>query len=400
MKKWIWLCSTLLGLCLVVGNLYLYQKYNDKVYHVTKITNFNNPVEGDIRISYINKGVVTSNEENVIMYQRQLGIVGEILVSEGDQVQVGTKLLQYNTDDSEELMYQLESKITRALAESTKIRKDISALRSVRFPTVFESEWEEAQTEANQVLIDSQIRELELKEELLEMDIEDDQLQLQKLESDIESKTVVSTTEGIVKTINKNGNDELITIITYPYVIKGELSESDLENIEIGQKVYVSQGEKPIIGTVQEISQFPVKSPSLHEETSYFPFTISVQEENKLLFGHHVGVEIVKKESIDTIIIPANSVTKNKFKDSSVYILEQGKAKKVEIQLGIQSDSRVEVVNGINENVLLVTAPDKKIKADIPFIMPVQNLVGSSSQLNKVEKKEATSTVLRAIITK
>ncbi|WP_456276098.1 efflux RND transporter periplasmic adaptor subunit [Bacillus sp. AK128] len=399
MKKWIWTLSILLVLCIVMGNLYLYQTNRDKVYHVTKITSFDKPTEGDMRISYLKKGVVTSSEEKVITYQQQLGVLDEILVSEGDQVQVGTPLVQYSIEDLNVLKLQLESKIDRSEAESSKLRSDISALRAVTFPTVFESEWEEAQSEANETLIDSQIRELELQEELLEMDIEDYELELEALANLEASRTTTSTSPGIVTSVNENGHDELLTIVTYPYVIEGELSESDLTEIEVGQKVYIPNGEKPLVGTINEISAFPVKAPSLHEETSYFPFSITVaEEEGALLYGHHMEVDIVKTESLDTLILPSQAVKGTKDQTDIVFILERGKVKKIEVEKGIENEGKVEIVTGLTGQELVVTSPKKNIKADLPFTMSMKKLYVGASELKSVEKKEWTTTILRAVI--
>ncbi|MBM7659999.1 HlyD family secretion protein [Bacillus mesophilus] len=400
MKKWIWSSIIILVLCLILGNLYLLKKYDADLYFVSKVDAFHQPVEGDIRISHFKKGVVTAQEESVISYQPQLGVIEEILVKEGDFVQVGTPLVQYSTTQSEGLIQQLESKIERAQAEERKLSKDISALKSISYPTVFESEWEEAQAEANEILIDSQIRELELKEELLEIDIEDYELQLESIENEADAQTILSTTDGIVKSINKNGKDELITIITYPYVIKGELSEQELQSIQVGQKVYISKGKQPLIGTISDISQFPVNSPSLHEETSYFPFTINVEEvedQEQLLFGHHIGVEVVQQESFATLLLPEHSVLRNR-SEYSAFVMEKGKVKEVELQLGIESKGRIEILDGISMDDIVVGAPDKLIKADTPFIMPVKKLIVKSSQLEDVNKKEATTTILRAMI--
>ncbi|WP_246938990.1 efflux RND transporter periplasmic adaptor subunit [Bacillus pinisoli] len=395
MKKWIWSCSILLTTSIIVGNLYLYQKYNEKVYKVEKVHQFEQSKEGDIRISHIKRGVVTSLEEQVISYQQQLGTIDEILVSEGDEVTVGTELLRYSTSEYIELTDQLESKIDRAEAEITKIKSDILALKRVQFPTEFESEWEEAQAEANEALIDSQIRELEFQEELLEMDIEDYESQLNRVESQIDTKTIVSTSDGIVKSVSPNGQDEIMKIITYPYVIKGELTERDLEHIEVGQKVYIPQGEQPILGTISEISQFPIKAPSLHEETSYFPFSVTVtEEENPLLFAHHLEVEIVESESLQTQLLPSKTIVKGK--KPFVYVLENGKVKKVEIEIGLENKGKTEVISGITNEHLIVSKPTK-LKSDLPFVMPAKEVFGDFSQLKEIKKKKATAFVLRAM---
>jgi HlyD family secretion protein len=397
MKKWIWSCAILIILIFVLGNIYLYQKHESEVYRVTKVDQFLEPEKGDIRKSFLKDGVVTSSEEHKIMYNPQLGVLDEILVNEGDFVQVGSLLLRYKTDELERLTQQLESKRQRALAESGKIRNDIIALRAINIPTVFETEMEEAEAKANKVLISSQIRELELREDLLDIDIEEYESQIESIEDEEQTKAVASNIEGIVKSVNLNSHDELLTIITYPYIIQGELTEKDLKDIEVGQKVYISRNEGELVGTVSEISQFPVKAPSLHEETSYFPFSVMVTEEaDQLAFGHHIGVEIVKAESIDTILVPTKSVVQDKDKKSFVYVVNNGKLAKYKVDLGIEDKKKVEVIDGITEAELLVLQPKDDMKDGIPFIMPMNNIEVDASQLKEVRKREIASVILKS----
>jgi HlyD family secretion protein len=399
MKKWIWSCAILIILIFVAGNTYLYQKYESDVYRVTKVDQFLEPQKGDIRKSFLKDGVVTSSEEHKIIYNPQLGILDEILVKEGDLVEVGSLLLRYKTDELDRLSQQLESKRERALAESEKISKDIIALRAIKMPTAYETEMEEAEAKANKVVINSQIRELELRGDLLDIDIEDYESQIDSIEDEEQSKAVASKMKGIVKSVNLNSHDELLTIITYPYIIQGELSEKDLKHTEVGQKVYISRDEGELVGTISEISQFPVKAPSLHEKTSYFPFSVMVTETvDQLPFGHHIGVEVVKAESLDTLLVPVKSVVERKDKKGIVYVVTNGKLSEHKVDLGIQDKKKVEVTDGITETVLLVLQPKDDMKDGIPFIMPMKNIEVDAAQLKEVRKKEIASVILKAFV--
>jgi HlyD family secretion protein len=400
MQKWIWSSSILFVLCFVLGNVYLLQKYKNDVYRVVGVEEFTEPTKGDIRNVIPKDGVVTSSEEQVISYSRELGMIDEIFVKEGEHVQVGSSLFQYKTTELERLKQQLERKIDIAEAESTKIRKDINALNSIKTSSSSsQTDEEKAAAEANQIVIKSQVRELELRENLLELDIEDYENQLDFIDEEEESKVIVSSIEGIVKEVNPSNYDKMITILTFPYVVQGELSEKDIVNVEVGQKVYITGGLQKIVGTISEISQFPVDTPSLKQETSYFPFSVVAGEGvDQLPFGHHLGMQIVQAESEDTTLIQTKSVFRLKNGKGKLFVANNGKLKEVKVDLGLKERNKIEVVDGLKGSELIVLQPTNKMKSGLPFILPMKNIELDKIELDEIGKRETASTILKGFI--
>ncbi|MFZ3589871.1 efflux RND transporter periplasmic adaptor subunit [Bacillus sp. DJP31] len=400
MKKWIWSCTILICLIFILGNVYLYQKYNDEMYSVTKVEGFVKPQKSDIRNSTMKDGVVTTTDEQVIAYNPEFGLLDEVLVKEGDTVGKGTVLIQYKTDEYDRLKQQTEMKIDRTIAEADKVRKDITALGSIRIPTTFETEIEEAEAKANEIIIDSQIRELELKEELLELDIKEYDSQIEAIEAKEESNVTLSPINGIVKEVNSNNLKELVTIISNPYVVQGELSEQDIKTIEIGQKVYVSLDNKKLVGTISEISPYPVDPPSLDQETSYFPFTVSVTEEEQLAFGHHLRLEIVRAESVDATLVSTNTMVEKAGKEGRLYLAENGRLKETKVTLGLREKQKVEVTNELELDALLLRNPSKDIKDGSHFVMPLKGFEFITADLKSISKRDSATIILKAFVGK
>lgn len=400
MKKWIWSSIILFILCVTLGNIYLMKKYEDKIYSVVRVSEFGKPNKGDIRNILTKDGVVTANREELVAFNRELGLLDEILVEEGEQVTAGTSLFEYEATDIERLQEQLTRKIEIAEAERSKIVKDIVALGSYRSTTSTSQtpEAKEAQ-EANQRIISSQIRELELRDELLELDIEDYVNQLDRLETEADSLVVQSSVNGIVKSINPSNPSEMITIVEFPYIVQGVLSEKELKDVTVGQKVYVTNDGLQLEGTISNVSQFPVETPNLKEKISYFPFTVTVTKEAELLpFGHHLGIDIVQEESVDTLLIQTKSVFRSGKDKGKLYIEKNGKIKKVNVQLGIQNGPKIEVVEGLKGKELLVLKPSINMKTGTPIVLPLDHTKLHKKQLDEIGKRQIAAIIGKALL--
>lgn len=400
MKKWIWSSIILFILCVTLGNIYLMKKYEDKIYSVVRVSEFGKPNKGDIRNILTKDGVVTANREELVAYNRELGLLDEILVEEGEQVTAGTSLFEYEATDIERLQEQLTRKIEIAEAERSKIVKDIVALGSYRSTTSTSQtpEAKEAQ-EANQRIISSQIRELELRDELLELDIEDYENQLDRLETEADSLVVQSSVNGIVKSINPSNPSEMITILEFPYVVQGVLSEKEQKDITVGQKVYVTNEGVQLEGTISDVSQFPIETPNLKQKISYFPFSATVTKEAELLpFGHHLGIDIVQEESEDTLLIQTKSVFRSGKDKGKLYIEKNGKVKKINVQLGIQNGSKIEVVEGLKGKELLILKPSIDMKSGTPIVLPLDHTKLHKKQLDEIGKRQIAAIIGKALL--
>ncbi|KAA0547446.1 efflux RND transporter periplasmic adaptor subunit [Bacillus sp. BGMRC 2118] len=400
MKKWIWSSVILFILCVTIGNIYLMNKYDDKIYRVVSVGEFGEMKKGDLRNVVTKDGVVTANKVESVAYNQEFGLLDEILVDEGEQITVGSSLFQYATTDIEQVEKQINRKISLAEAEQSKISRDLSALRSYR-GTTQDNQTTEAKeaAEANQRIINSEISELELRDELLDLDIEEYENQLEQLEKEEASMVVQSTINGIVKSINPSNPSELITILEFPYVVQGVLSEKEIKDITVGQKVYVSNDGLQLVGTISEVSQFPVETPNLKQKESYFPFSVTVTEEPELLpFGHHLDMDIVQEESEDTTYIHTSTVFRTGKDKGKVYIENKGKIKKVNVALGMQSSSKVEILDGLEGKELLVLNPSIDMKTGTPIVLPLEGTKMHGKQLDEIGKRQMASTIGKAML--
>ena len=148
--------------------------------------------------------------------------VKDILVSEGDEVQVGTPLFTYDTDElaakKESASLELEglnntlSGYDAQIEQLTKEKKDASKDQQLDYTL--------------------QIQQVQTQQKQTQYDIATKQAEISKYEDSINNATVTSTMVGVVKKINENqsadqtdSNTFMTIISTGDYRVKGTIDE-------------------------------------------------------------------------------------------------------------------------------------------------------------------------------
>jgi len=84
----------------------------------------------------------------------------------------------------------------------------------------------------------------------------------------------------------------------------------------------------------------------------------------KILPGSFADVELILQEIDDALMIPTHSVVPE-LKGQKVFLYKDGSAVPHNIQIGIRTDTRVQVVGGLNENDTLITSGILQLRPDM-----------------------------------
>jgi len=115
--------------------------------------------------------------------------------------------------------------------------------------------------------------------------------------------------------------------------------------------------EKRYRGKVISISSVAVVIKNGNNEERYLTVTVELNDTKGLMPGANVGVEISGKALSGINVVDAFSVVEENGKNY-VYIIENRRARKVEIQTGIKTLSKYEVLN-LPEGIEVVVNPFK-----------------------------------------
>lgn len=228
-------------------------------------------------------------------------------VSVGDEVQVGTKLFEYDTDEAQDSITQLEIDIENAdiTIESTKAQ-------------IEQLEKERAKVSDNEKLsYTTQIMTAENSIKRTEYEKKSKQAEMENLKKQIANSVVTSPIQGVIKTISNpdssstggmdytsdSDSSAYMTIMaTGDYRVKGTVNEQNISQLSEGSPVIVhSRVDESIIwrGTISSIdrenpqssqnSSFYYGSSDSSETTSSnYTFYVELDSSDGLMLGQHV----------------------------------------------------------------------------------------------------------------
>lgn len=155
-----------------------------------------------------------------------------------------------------------------------------------------------------------------------------------------------------------------VKVLYYPYTIDITLSKYDVLDVALNQDVVVqSANGKEINGKVSYISSVAVSSSGLNigsimggnsSATSVIPAKITVDDAtSNLIVGIDVPVSIVTQTVENAVVVPVETICIDG-EDVFVYVLEDGKAVKRDVELGISSDTHYQIISGVTVDDVLI----------------------------------------------
>ncbi|MFC0469841.1 efflux RND transporter periplasmic adaptor subunit [Halalkalibacter kiskunsagensis] len=325
---------------------------------------------------YAFSGKIEPEKHEKIYVEPDKGTVKEVFVKEGDTVEEGTPLFEYEPlEDSnlelEQLKMQLEMsylQINQAQKRQTKMEKAIKEAEK--------EEKELLQEDLEQVKFDLRMMNLEAGQQ---------QKQIKSLTDEQESTTVLSKSAGIVQSINQDIADgaqmeqaqgAFIQIVsTGSYLIKSQVNEFLIDTLEVDTKMKITKkagGDEEWQGTITEIGRLPVGANEdsqmmdmyleTNPQSSNYPFTVLIEDHSGLEIGFHVNLEpISEEESVSSVVKVMQDFVVWDEDEPYVWVVDENQtARKQYVEVGHQFDEEfaIEIVSGVTlENYLVYPDP-------------------------------------------
>ena len=194
--------------------------------------------------------------------------------------------------------------------------------------------------------------------------------QLQYSQSKLEDYAISATIDGTITSQTVKVGDWISagTVISKvsnmdKFEFKIPVDELDISKVSLNSKVYVSIDalpktvDNPIEGKIEKL---PLEGVAVGGVTDYY-VTLSIPYVEGLRIGMNASADIVVAESISTLKIPVECVTKENGK-YFVEILNGENVERREVEIGIQNTSYYEIISGLKE--------------DDDIVVPQQNIFG------------------------
>ncbi len=154
-----------------------------------------------------------------------------------------------------------------------------------------------------------------------------------------------------------------VKVLYYPLVADISLNKYDVLEVELDQEVIIKPASgNELDGKVSYISAVASSSNGLNLGTimggsassSVIPAQVTIENADRsVIVGIDVQVSIITDTVENAIVVPVEVICIDG-EDVFVYVLEDGKAVKRNVELGISSDTYYQVLSGVSENDILI----------------------------------------------
>ncbi len=160
---------------------------------------------------------------------------------------------------------------------------------------------------------------------------------------------VVLRRDGEVGEIAGTGTNDVLLWIgqAKPLRVVSEVSEDDIGRVREGQKVLLRHEGYPgqtLTATVGSIT------PKGDPQTKTFRAYLALPDDTPLQIGMSVEANIVVRETMDAVLIPAEALS-----DSIVQVVEHGRLRLAKIETGLRGTRLVEVRSGLVEGAVVAS---------------------------------------------
>ncbi len=160
------------------------------------------------------------------------------------------------------------------------------------------------------------------------------------------------------------GNAEAaVRILYYPLVADISLSKYDILDVDMNQDVIIeSASGKEFAGKVSYISTVATSSNGLNigsimgssNVSSTIPAQVTIEEADRsVIVGVDVQVSVITDTIENALVVPVEAICIDG-EDVFVYVLDDGVAKKTNVELGISSDTHYQILSGLTEKDVLI----------------------------------------------
>lgn len=349
-------------LIVVIGIYYLFPKEssNGNIY-VQKVSTIIGSSYTENRYS----GVVESSE-TVDINQDGNKSITDMYVKEGQKVSKGDKLFSYDTTEAANSIAQKKLDIEAQNNEITAQNNTIEDYKA------------ELNKGGDKVEIQARINDASYAIRQAQNTIKATQTEIDQLNKQIENSTVLSTIDGIIKEVNKDGGTDesgnqkpLVSITqTTDFRVKGSISEmgtiSEGTSVIVRSRVNEDQIYKRTVTKVetepQSNSNNNFYGADSGESASKYPFYVSLDNNKGLMLGQHVYIEVDNGQSTKKkgIWLDASFIVSDDNGNSYVWVSERGKLKKRKVELG-KSDEETyttKIKSGLNVDDYIAWADD------------------------------------------
>jgi HlyD family secretion protein len=336
---------------------------------------------GDLTSYYSTTGTLESVNRKEY-YSSGNSKITNIYVKVGDTVKKGDLLMEFETEDTSLQLKTAQIQYDNAVIQLNELKKQknnlpksqssnnalsgtgasISSGSSHSTGAQVNSNGSQSTGISTAGSIDDQIKMQENQVELARLNIQSIKDSINK-----QQKYIKSDINGVVTSINGTVGGYASPQMQSPLIVVEDTSnlqvelnvnQYDVSSLKVGQDVTASFNGTETEGQVYSIAPTAVKTVSQSGTDTVTKVVVKLDNTSSILrIGYDVDISVKTGEKNNVLKVPAEAIITDKEDKDKVYINDNGVARLKEIKTGMQSDTEVEVVEGIKANDMVILNP-------------------------------------------
>ncbi len=296
------------------------------------------PVRGDVFAVYKGTAPIEAFADADVL-AKVAGEVKELLVEEGDVVAQGQVLARLDGD-------RLRLTLSESEARLRKMQRDLERnLELSNKGLISSGDFENLEFEVEALQAAHNLASLELDYTLIRAPIDG-------VVSDryVKLGSTLAVNDPVFRVTSLN-----------PLIVYLHVPEREFANIEAGHPANLhidALQEEPVVAQVTRVS------PVVDSTTGTFKVTIEIYDEARQIKpGMFARISIIHDRHIDALLVPRSAVVEDTG-ETSVFVVEDGKAVQKTVETGFSSDGMVEILSGLAGNEQIVTIGQVGLRPD------------------------------------
>lgn len=338
-----------------------------------------------IKSSILASGTLTFREQ-VQLRSEVIGQVTELHVEEADEVMKGDPVITLDPKTYQAQVDQAEAqvRIQQIAIERQRLLIKTLADRFERQKAMFarnlvdEDSYESLQSELALAKVDLRSLQESLAQGRAGLDQSEELLSKTRITSPIDGLVIqvdIKVGETVIAgTTNIPGSTMMVIADPSETLTEVQVDEADIAQVQEGQSADVftaAYPDTPLSGSIQSIASVARQTPGQASLSFLVKILMDKQDTMTIRPGMSVRADIYTQSSDETLAIPVQAVRYDEETDQEdeseeeqtfVFVMEDGKAVRRNVEVGISSDSDQEITDGLKAGELVISGPYRVLR--------------------------------------
>lgn len=333
-----------------------------------------------IKSSILASGTLTFREQ-VQLRSEVIGQVIALHVEEADEVKKGDPVITLDPKTYQAQVDQAEARVRIQQIAIERQRLLINTLsdRFERQKAMFakklvdEDSFESLKSDLALAKVDLRSLQESLAQSRAALDQSEDLLSKTRITSPIDGVVIqvdIKVGETVIAgTTNIPGSTMMVIADPSETLTEVQVDEADIAQVREGQSADIytaAYPDTPLSGAIQSIASVARQTPGQASLSFLVKILMDKQDTMTIRPGMSVRADIYTETSDETLAIPVQAVLfdedteedgKGEEEQTYVFVMQDGKAIRKDVEVGISSDSDQEISDGLEEGELVITGP-------------------------------------------